>query len=69
MNDWFRLAVRRSTFLNMPKGCAFCPRCEAAMKICLDEVPQEIRMSDTHLARCWMNVKKMYEAQEENKNE
>ena len=55
--------------LNMPKGCAFCPRCEAAMKICLDEVPQEIRMSDTHLASCWMNVKKMYEAQEENKNE
>ena len=53
----------------MPKGCAFCPRCEAAMKICLDEVPQEIRMSDTHLASCWMNVKKMYEAQEENKNE
>ena len=43
--------------------------CEAAMKICLDEVPQEIRMSDTHLASCWMNVKKMYEAQEENKNE
>ena len=53
----------------LPKGCAFCPRCEAAMKICLDEVPQEIRMSDTHLASCWMNVKKMYEAQEENKNE
>ena len=55
--------------LNMPKGCAFCPRCEAAMKICLDEVTQEIRMRDPHLASCWMNVKKMYEAQEENKNE
>ena len=55
--------------LNMPKGCAFCPRCDAAMKVCLEEAPQEIRMSDSHLASCWMNIKKMYEAQEENKNE
>lgn len=55
--------------LNMPKGCAFCPRCDAAMKVCLEEVPQEIRLSDSHLASCWMNIKKMYEAQEENKNE
>ena len=55
--------------LNMPKGCAFCPRCDAAMKICLEEVPEEIRMSDTHLASCWVNIKNMYEAQEENKNE
>ncbi|MDO4978321.1 MAG: ABC transporter ATP-binding protein [Eubacteriales bacterium] len=47
--------------LNMPKGCAFCPRCEGAMKICLSEVPDEIRISDTHLASCWMNIKKMYE--------
>ena len=30
--------------LNMPKGCAFCPRCENAMKICIEEVPQEMQM-------------------------
>lgn len=47
--------------LNMPKGCAFCPRCDGAMKICLSEVPEEIRIGPTHLASCWMNVKKMYE--------
>lgn len=47
--------------LNMPKGCAFCPRCDAAMKICLTDVPEEIRVGDTHMASCWMNVKKMYE--------
>ena len=52
--------------LNMPEGCAFCPRCDAAMKVCLNEIPQEIRLSDTHLASCWMNIKEMYEAQEEN---
>ncbi len=55
--------------LNMPKGCAFCPRCDSAMKVCLDEVPQEIRLSESHLASCWMNIKNMYEAQEETKNE
>lgn len=44
--------------LNLPKGCAFCSRCEAAMKICLDEVPAEKRLSDTHLASCWVNVRK-----------
>ena len=32
--------------LNMPKGCAFCPRCENAMKICIEEVPPEMQMPD-----------------------
>lgn len=49
--------------LNMPKGCAFCTRCDKAMKICLDTVPEEMRVSDTHLASCWMNVKAQYEAE------
>lgn len=50
--------------LNMPKGCAFCPRCENAMKICLEEKPQEMQMPDGHFASCWMNVKAAMEAQE-----
>lgn len=50
--------------LQMPAGCAFCPRCDAAMKICLREKPEELRVSDTHLASCWMNIKEIYEAQE-----
>ncbi len=49
--------------LNMPKGCAFCARCDKAMKICLDTVPEELRVGDTHLASCWMNVKAQYEAE------
>ncbi len=53
--------------LNMPKGCAFCPRCDAAMKICLSKKPEELHVSDTHMASCWMNVKELYEAQEEAK--
>ena len=51
--------------LNMPKGCAFCPRCENAMKICIEEIPPEMQMPDGHFASCWMNVKKQMEAQQE----
>ena len=43
--------------LNMPAGCPFAPRCDAAMKICLREQPVEMEISDTHHASCWMNVK------------
>lgn len=49
--------------LNLPDGCAFASRCEKAMKICLEEQPEEIPINDDHLASCWMNVKKAYEAQ------
>ncbi len=50
--------------LNMPKGCAFCPRCENAMKICLEEQPPEMQMPDGHYASCWLNVKTSMEAEE-----
>ena len=42
--------------LNMPKGCAFAPRCENAMKVCLCQKPQEVRVGCDHLSACWMNV-------------
>lgn len=50
--------------LQMPEGCAFCPRCDAAMKICLKEKPEEFRVGEAHIASCWMNIKELYEAQE-----
>lgn len=50
--------------LNMPEGCAFCPRCDEAMKICLTEKPEEVQVGEGHTAACWMNIKKAYEAQE-----
>ncbi len=46
--------------LNMPKGCAFCPRCDNAMKVCLEEVPEELQMPDGHFAACWMNLRNEY---------
>jgi len=45
--------------LNMPKGCAFCPRCDAAMKVCITEMPEELLINENHKASCWQNVKKM----------
>jgi len=47
--------------LNMPPGCAFASRCDSAMKVCLTVVPEELTLSDTHKAACWLNVKKMAE--------
>ena len=47
--------------LNLPKGCAFCPRCASAMKICLSRVPEELVINDEHKASCWMNVRDAYE--------
>ncbi len=47
--------------LNLPKGCAFCARCDSAMKICLTEVPEEVWINDDHKAACWMNVKEAFE--------
>ncbi len=48
---------------NLPAGCAFASRCETAMKICLREQPEEVRVNEVHLASCWMNVKQgLYDA-------
>ena len=43
--------------LNMPRGCAFCARCDSAMKICLTEVPEELWINENHKAACWMNLR------------
>ena len=48
--------------LNMPKGCPFAPRCDAAMKICIREKAERMRINDDHYAACWMNVKNGVEA-------
>jgi oligopeptide transport system ATP-binding protein len=47
--------------LNMPKGCPFAPRCDAAMKICLRERCQRMQINDWHQAACWLNVKEAME--------
>ena len=45
--------------LNLPQGCAFCARCDEAMKICLEQPPEELTINENHKASCWMNVLRM----------
>ena len=47
--------------LNLPAGCAFASRCDRAMKICLREHPEEVRVNENHIAACWNNVRQMME--------
>ena len=51
--------------LNMPAGCAFAPRCEKAMKICLHQRCERMQINDDHQAACWMNVKEELEQEGE----
>ena len=44
--------------LNLPSGCPFAPRCDAAMKVCLEVNPKLVCEGGTHWARCWNHIKK-----------
>ncbi len=48
--------------LNMPKGCPFAPRCDAAMKICIEKNAPRVSVNDDHMASCWMCIKEGIEA-------
>ena len=43
--------------LRLPAGCPFAPRCENAMKLCLEGRAPEAFVGEDHIAACWMNVK------------
>jgi oligopeptide transport system ATP-binding protein len=45
--------------LNMPKGCAFCPRCEKALKVCLERRMDDLEVAPGHYTSCWMALKEM----------
>jgi oligopeptide transport system ATP-binding protein len=51
--------------LNMPAGCPFAPRCDAAMKICMRERCPRMEINENHAAACWVNVKNAMEGGEE----
>ena len=63
-NDGERLQPITGTpidLLNMPAGCPFAPRCDAAMKICLRERCSRMQINEDHQAACWVNVKEAME--------
>ena len=37
-----------------PKGCPFAARCEYAMEICHDELPECLPLSQEHFCACWL---------------
>lgn len=39
---------------NMPKGCAFAPRCDKRMDICDEKMPNLIEIAPGHKVRCWL---------------
>lgn len=47
--------------INPPKGCAFAPRCNHCMKICLEKVPPVCQITPGHESSCWLSVKEEYE--------
>ena len=51
--------------LNPPEGCPFAPRCESAMKICLQKMPPYVELGENHRSACWLCVQEQIKAQKE----
>jgi oligopeptide/dipeptide ABC transporter ATP-binding protein len=43
--------------LDLPRGCAFHPRCPFAIERCRAEIPALTQVGDDHLAACWVDVR------------
>jgi oligopeptide transport system ATP-binding protein len=43
--------------LNLPRGCAFHPRCPLAIDRCREEAPVLTRVDDDHACACWVNAR------------
>lgn len=41
--------------MDPPKGCPFVDRCENALRICKNIMPEETEFSSTHRCSCWLN--------------
>jgi oligopeptide/dipeptide ABC transporter ATP-binding protein len=39
---------------DLPKGCAFAPRCEACMEVCRIKMPELKEIKPGHKVRCWL---------------
>jgi len=44
--------------LQMPSGCPYHPRCEHAMEICAEEMPEKMEVSSGHHVNCWLYSRK-----------
>lgn len=58
--DYERLVPIKGTpvdMLNPPEGCAFAPRCEQCMHICMKQNPPTLELENGHAVRCWLVAK------------
>ncbi|HOO25830.1 MAG TPA: ABC transporter ATP-binding protein [Clostridiales bacterium] len=46
--------------LHPPKGCPFAPRCDSAMKICLEQMPDFSKVGEEHYSACWLIEKEEF---------
>lgn len=44
------------SLVDLPKGCPFAERCDSAMEICHQKLPQYKNFSETHRAMCFLNT-------------
>lgn len=42
--------------LNMPKGCAFAPRCDNALRACINKKPFVVQVGEVHKTMCWKTI-------------
>ncbi len=40
--------------LRLPSGCAFAPRCEDCLKVCINNMPAAYTEADGHVTSCWL---------------
>jgi peptide/nickel transport system ATP-binding protein len=40
---------------SLRSGCTFAPRCEFAMEICRQKIPELVEVENGHFSRCWLN--------------
>ena len=55
--------------LTPPEGCPFAPRCEHAMKICLQKMPPYVELGNQHRSACWLRVQEQLEREKGEKKE
>lgn len=46
--------------LELPKGCAFAPRCNHCMKVCLEHRPPVVEIRPGHTSECWLSAKELH---------
>lgn len=53
-SELYALGGTPPDLLEPPVGCPFCARCEYAMEICKEEMPERTELTNTHFTHCWL---------------